>query len=72
MGTPQEEGDQPMASAGGGSGNGEGRSLVLAWEVSAEQEEPWRRLLQELSEARHEGEEYGESRRRLGISAESV
>jgi len=72
MGTPQEEGDQPMASAGGGSGNGEGRSLELAWEVSAEQEEPWRRLLQELSEARHEGEEYGESRRRLGISAESV
>jgi hypothetical protein len=45
----------------------------LTWDVSADQEEPWRRLLQELSEARHEEEdEYVESRRRLGISAESV
>jgi hypothetical protein len=41
----------------GGIGDGGGRSLELAWEVSAEQEEPWRRLLQELSEARHEVEE---------------
>ena len=35
------------------------------------QEEPWRRLLQELSYARHE-EGYMDSRRRLGVSAESV
>ncbi len=42
----------------------------MAWEVSADQEEPWRRFLQELSGLR--GEEYTESRRRLGISAESV
>ena len=53
-----------------------GRSLLLAWDVSADQEEPWRRLLQGLSDARREEdeeeEEYVESRRRLGISAESV
>jgi hypothetical protein len=48
-----------------------GRTLLLAWDVSAVQEEPWRRLLQELSYARY-GEEYMESRRRLGVSAESV
>ena len=48
-----------------------GRSLLLAWDVTAVQEEPWRRLLQELSYARRE-EEYMESRRRLGVSAESV
>jgi hypothetical protein len=48
------------------------RILLLAWDVSAYQEEPWRRLLQEPSEARREEEEYVVSRRRLGISAESV
>ena len=48
-----------------------GRILRLAWEVSADQEEPWRRLVQELSYARGE-EEYLRSRRRLGVSAESV
>jgi hypothetical protein len=52
------------------------RSLLLACDISAEQEEPWRRLLQELSEAsckeEEEEEEYVQSRRRLGISAESV
>ena len=48
-----------------------GRTLLLAWDVSAVQEEPWRRLLQELSCAPRE-EEYMESRRRLGVSAESV
>jgi hypothetical protein len=48
-----------------------GRTLLLVWDVSAVQEEPWRRLLQELSYARCE-EEYVESRRRLGVSAESV
>jgi hypothetical protein len=47
-----------------------GRILLLAWDVSAVQEEPWRRLLQELSYARRE--EYVESRRRLSVSAESV
>jgi hypothetical protein len=48
-----------------------GRTLLLAWDVSAVQEEPWRRLMQELSYARCE-EEYMDSRRRLGVSAESV
>ena len=43
---------------------------MLAWDVPAEQEEPWRRFLQELSGSRYE--EYAESRRRLGISAEPV
>ena len=47
----------------------------MVWDVSADQEEPWRRLLQELqelSDARREEEEYVQSRRRLGISTESV
>jgi hypothetical protein len=48
-----------------------GRTLLLAWEVSADREEPWRRLVQELSYARCE-DEYVQSRRRLGVSAESV
>jgi hypothetical protein len=48
-----------------------GRSLLLAWHVSADQEEPWRRFLQELSDTPRE-EEYVGSRRRLGISAECV
>ena len=47
-----------------------GRASLLAWVVTADQEEPWRRFLQELSGSRYE--EYAESRRRLGISAESV
>ena len=47
-----------------------GSNLLLAWEVPAGQEEPWRRFLQELSGPRHQ--EYAESRRRLGISAESI
>jgi hypothetical protein len=46
------------------------RSLLLAWDVPPNQEEPWRRFLQELSGSRYE--EYAESRRRLGISAEFV
>ena len=47
--------------------------LLLACEISAEQEEPWRRLLQELSDAgREEKDGYLQSRRRLGVSAESV
>ncbi len=46
----------------------------MACEISAEQEEPWRRLLQELSDAgrKEVKEEYARSRRRLGISVESV
>ena len=46
----------------------------MACDVSAEQEEPWRRLLQELSDAgrKEVKEEYAQSRRRLGISVESV
>jgi hypothetical protein len=50
------------------------RSLLLACDISAEQEEPWRRLLQELSDAERKEvkEEYAQSRRRLGISVESV
>jgi len=42
----------------------------LAWRVSADQEEPWRRCLQELSGTRRE--EYVGSRQRLGISVEYV
>ena len=45
---------------------------MLAWDVSAEQEEPWRRVLQEISSSRYEEEEYAQSRRRLGVLAESV
>jgi hypothetical protein len=47
-----------------------GKSLLLAWDVPADQEEPWRRFLQEISGTRNE--EYAQSRRRLGVSAESV
>src|SRR4051794_12509662 len=54
------------------------RTLLLVWDVSADQEEPWRRLLQELSDAdreeeeEEEEEEYAGSLRRLGVLAESV
>ncbi len=47
-----------------------GRASLIVWQVSADQEEPWRRFLQELSGSRFE--EYAKSRRRLGIFAESV
>ena len=46
------------------------KASLLAWNIPADQEEPWRRFLQELSGPRHE--EYAKSRRRLGISAERV
>ena len=69
MGTPGEERNLRMANAGGGAMVG--RSLLLAWDVPADQEEPWRRLLQELSDARRE-EEYVVSRWSLGVSTESV
>jgi hypothetical protein len=61
-----------MADSGGDATAGR-RSLLLACELSAGQEEPWRRLLQELSDAgRKEKEEFAKSRRRLGISVEAV
>jgi|SRR5918997_3376122 hypothetical protein len=47
-----------------------GRASLFAWQVSAEQEEPWRRFLQELSGPRLE--EWTKLRRRVGILAESV
>ena len=47
-----------------------GGASLLVWQVSADQEEPWRRFLQELSGSHLE--EYARSRRRLGIFAESV
>ena len=54
-----------------GEGTGAlGRASLFTCQISADQEEPWRRFLQELSGPRLE--EYAESRRRLGISAESV
>ena len=46
------------------------RSLLFAWDVSPDQEEPWRRLLQELSDPRYG--EHAQSRRRLGVTAVSV
>ena len=54
----------------GDSTRAKGRASLFAWQVSADQEEPWRRFLQELSGSRRE--EYAESRRRRNISAESV
>ena len=47
-----------------------GRTSLLAWDVSAAKEEPWRRFLQELSGSHYE--ECVGSERRLGISSTSV
>ena len=47
-----------------------GRASLLVWQVTADQEEPWRRFLQELSGSRFE--EYAASRRLRGVSAEYV
>lgn len=59
--------------AAGDSGNvASSRSLLLAWDVLPDQEEPWRRFLQELSDSPDHEEEYAQSRRRLGVMAESV
>jgi hypothetical protein len=62
-----------MAGSGGGAMAGR-RSLLLACDLSVGQEEPWRQLLQELSEAgrKEVEEEFAKSRRRLGISVKSV
>ena len=43
---------------------------MFVWNVPPDREEPWRRFLQELTGPRYR--EYAESRRRLGVSAESV
>jgi hypothetical protein len=47
-----------------------GRASLFVWQVSPDQEEPWRRFLQELTGPRFE--EYVKMRRRLGIFEESV
>ena len=59
--------------ADGNNGKVEGsssRRLLLAWDVPPDQEEPWRRFMQELSDPRYE--EYTRSRRRLGVATELV
>ena len=56
--------------AAGDGGNVMSRTLLLAWDVPPDREEPWRRFLQELSDSRYE--EYAQSRRRLGVLTESV
>ena len=59
--------------ADGNNGKVEGsssRRLLLAWDVPPDQEEPWRRFLQVLSEPRYE--EYTRSRQRLGVATELV
>ena len=43
----------------------------MAWDVRSDGQEPWRRLLQELSEP-HWREEHVTACRRLGISVESI
>jgi hypothetical protein len=68
MDTRDEERNLRMATDGSGMVS---RSLLVAWDVPADQEEPWRRLLQELSDTSRE-EEYVGSRQRLSVSAESV
>ena len=50
---------------------GDSGALLLAWDVRSDREEPWRRLLQELSEA-HWQEEHVAACRRLDISVESI
>jgi hypothetical protein len=47
------------------------RSLLFAWDVPPDQEEPWRRFLQELADPPYE-QEYAQSRRALGVRAVSV
>jgi hypothetical protein len=46
-------------------------ALLLTWDVRPDGEEPWRRFLQELSEARWR-EEHMAACRRLDISVESI
>jgi hypothetical protein len=63
------EGDLWMAASSSGDLE-DSRSLLFAWDVPPDREEPWRRFLQELSDSRYE--EYTQSRRRLGVLTESV
>ena len=63
------EGDLWMAASSSGDLE-DSRSLLFAWDVPPDREEPWRRFLQELSDTRYE--EYTQSRRRLGVLTESV
>jgi hypothetical protein len=70
MSAPDDERNPRMPSSGG-SPTGRGRGLLLAWDVRSDREEPWRRLLQELSEP-HWREKHVTSCRRLGISVESI
>ena len=51
--------------------NSDSGALLLTWDVRSDREEPWRRLLQELSEA-HWQEEHVAACRQLGISVESI
>jgi hypothetical protein len=66
-----DEERNPRMPSSGGSRTGGGRGLLLAWDVRSDREEPWRRLLQELSEARWR-EEHVAACRRLDISVESI
>ena len=70
MSAPDDERNPRMPSSGG-SRTGGGRGLLLAWDVRSDREEPWRRLLQELSDA-HWQQEHVAACRRLGISVESI
>jgi hypothetical protein len=70
MSAPDDERNPRMPSSGG-SRTGRGRGLLLAWDVRSDREEPWRRLLQELSEP-HWQQEHVTACRRLGISVESI
>jgi hypothetical protein len=67
----QDDERNPRMPSGGGSRTGGGRGLLLAWDVRSDQEEPWRRLLQELSDT-HWQQEHVTACRRLGISVESI
>ncbi len=70
MSAPDDERNPRMPSSGG-SRTGGGRGLLLAWDVRSDREEPWRRLLQELSDAPWQ-QEHVTACRRLSISVESI
>ena len=70
MSAPDDERNPRMPSSGGSRTGGD-RGLLLAWDVRSDREEPWRRLLQELSDA-HWQQEHVTACRRLGISVESI
>jgi hypothetical protein len=70
MSAPDDE-RNPRMPSGGGSRTGGSRGLLLAWDVRSDREEPWRRLLQELSEP-HWREEHVAACQSLGVSVESI